>query len=482
MMEEIIYTISSIVAGILVSQFLLLWILDQNRDIPALYLNQQLYHDLTRLDGESPVYRSIKCDSPHCGPRVGLDIRYEQYKLRNGNLSDVWLLAMSHASRDSKFGICFGTRQYSIAQLHGLVEKYARVMSGKTGVYIPSFLWLNTPAVFAATVAAFITQTPVTIYDSENVKDINNNSVYVYLAEQKPPELVCAIWAHEDVGINVSEFDYEYHPAKDTGIALILERKVCKRVDTTTSFTQFNLVSAVASTLKHLPEGHSLGVQDVVLFELGYGSVDECVGSLVKVLAALISGCNVHLMDVVSRETLLQLNPTILVVSTCSIVTIVPKINGLWNRIRSNIMTRGRFGVVTNLSMRLRLLYLHQSILQKQDFDSRSLNMIRCSLGCRLVLERTHYNIAGAVLLNDIFDYRIHNVDCRGFGAIFQSLEMKLCNLDLAGKGQIHVRGYCIGKSSTHSQTKGVLHSKGDGFMPLNLYGQWGNDGCLYIF
>lgn len=61
---------------------------------------------------------------------------------------------------------------------------------------------------------------------------------------------------------------------------------------------------------------------------------------------------------------------------------------------------------------------------------------------------------------------------------------MKVNNLDANGIGSLLVRGYTIGKSTNYLngvEQKQNANSNGDGFMPINIRGKWGTDGCLYL-
>lgn len=71
--------------------YIVLKLLNYCKTVPDLYLQQQSYPDPTRLPNESPIYHSTKSPT---GLRLGLDIRYDHYKLRRGNCNDIWEIAM----------------------------------------------------------------------------------------------------------------------------------------------------------------------------------------------------------------------------------------------------------------------------------------------------------------------------------------------------------------------------------------------------
>lgn len=506
-----------VVIGLGLAWLLVQWLLEQMRDVRALYLEQQLYTSPYRAANESAIYRSCKCDDFEHGPRVGLDIRYDHYKLRHGNLCDMWQLALSSGST-----ISFpGSDQYLVSQINALVTLFSESVLKEKRVEINTSSWLRGPAAFALMITAMINQRPVKL-SAETRSELYINDATHIDPNQKPQA-------------SDSNFVNEYEPIKDTGVAICLEQHVSAGFSVETSFTQLSLISAIASTLKHLPPQHSFSPRDHLVVMLD-GGANDCIGQVIKVMAALISGCNVSIADSsLSRHELHSMSPTILLVLCKSYQKVFQSKPNLWELFKAKQLTRGVFlGANTE---GLRLIYLHQSIFEEAAFSTLELNQIRSSSGARLVYERTHYSVAGGVILNDIFDYRVHNVACRASGSICQSLEIKLKNVAGDGTGRVYIRGFSIGKlvpkgstnednesikeqtirNRNHSgnEEKGEADARassalrglgagsaagpqwpekgklkfdqsskagGDGFMPLDVSGKWGIDGCLYVF
>lgn len=491
MIQTIILTILTVFG----TRILFNWLMNQWRDVPTLYLHQQLFAAPTRFENESPIYRSIKCDDPETAPRVGLDIRYDHYKLRHGNFCDIWLLALVNAVANPHMKIQFDQELFLVYQINSLVQQYVGRLSSVSSVTIHSRLWLRTPAAFAVMVAAFITQTTVELYDSKDTP-VDGDAIHMFASDADSGS-VATIDAHEKPQESSSEFNNEYHFEKDKGIALRFAHQVSAGLISTTDFTQLNFVSATASTLRHLPQAHAFCPQDLLLVVMGNDNSSDLVGSLVKVLAALVAGSSICMVDLeINWSQVTHLQPSIVLALARDFDRIVAGATGTANSLFVNQLSRGIFWSPNIVEKQgIRLLYLQQLIFDAQHKTLLELNNVRSVLGARLVYERFNYTVAGPIILTDFYDYRVHNVSCRGSGALSQSLEAKLRSVGPDDRGRVFIRGYTIGKLALKLDSKldaklnpaqqpgrHPENNEMDGFMPLNVMGQWGADGCLYIF
>ena len=102
------------------------------QDVPELYLQEQSVIEPTRLINESPVYHSNKLS----GLRVGLDIRYDSYKSRNGNLNDIWEILIRFSKEFDK-GILVNNEKISVSYINYCIDqidmsRYKTILIPKT--------------------------------------------------------------------------------------------------------------------------------------------------------------------------------------------------------------------------------------------------------------------------------------------------------------------------------------------------------------
>lgn len=108
-----------IICGLLALMYLGIYSLHYFQDVPDLYLQEQSIREPTRLTNESPIYHSNKSSNL----RVGLDIRYDSYKLRSGNLNDIWEIAIQFAKKTDR-GINIDNNLITIGYINYCIETY----------------------------------------------------------------------------------------------------------------------------------------------------------------------------------------------------------------------------------------------------------------------------------------------------------------------------------------------------------------------
>lgn len=480
--------------------------LDLTRDVPPEYLEQQSVVDSTRRPKELAVYKSTKLD--YSGLRVGLDLRYELYKLRNGNLCDVWEIALRVLRERPDRRVCVGRETILLAQLNGHVAVLARRLRGASELRIPRELFVADPHVLAVVLACFVERVTVHVgekkekeREEEKEKENENDGVSLGGNEKEglDHESGCVFFDGRvfsgarngavrellrDAGPS-DRFENVYAPGKDRGIALRVSA-LRARGAVSTAFTQGNLVAAVASCIKHLPPAQMLGANDRVAIVQDTTSVESTVNGLVKALAAFVSQSELFLAQATSDCW--DWRPTVLLMSApkarallqeAAPALLAQKLGALHRRVSLSRLRLANAGPRPHPLVRL--LYVHHSVDTAQYFDTRAACL---ALGTRVVQEWGYFVAAGPLVVSDVFDVRKSpDLRVRGFGAVAQSDELKLVHYDGASPGTLCARGYNMGKAKQFLERVGenTLAPDEEGFYTLPVQARWGSDGCLYI-
>lgn len=436
------------------------------RDASEVYLTQQLVVDSVRNDGESPVYKSNKLDYSS-GLRLGLNIRYDHYKIRNGNMNDVWEMAMVHGGSTVTIAGATLTRN----QINDGILRTRAVFEGHavSEVHMAASE-LFQPESFIVLMACLVSQIPVHLH--QHAPELQSNTwrfskgTLASRSSHLQPFVVSQL-------TDKTEFSNRYSPAKDKGVCVVTHYKLNPRVSATSAFTQANIISAIASNLKHLPTDFGFAENDrlVVVEEQA-----EVMAQLIKILSMFIYPTHVTVTPALSWDHIHQLEPTILSISLASWRLLQPPptaASALAAKVRSYFLSNGVF---LSTGSKLRLTYIHASINNSVQLKTEDLNRYR-ALHSRAILEFGYHNVAGPVLASDLFDYRNFPFPVKAFGCLSQSLEYKLTELDGSKTGIINVRGFVIARTTSNENQP----PNSDGFMPLNARGKWGSDGCLYI-
>lgn len=462
--EEVIYSLLTV----LVIHHLWNKVLSAFRDASELYLNQQLVVDTVRNDGESPIYKSNKLDYLN-GLRLGLNVRYEHYKIRNGNLNDVWELAMLSPSSTIQIdGI-----EVSRGQVNAFIQALRPFFHEKKidEIHV-THTELSRPVVLLTILACLVAQVPVNVYvTTAKLPGWHLDGQYL-----SNGDFTCEIPFNPQVLASIDHFDNPYEPAKDKGTSIKLHYKANPHVAAVTEFTQSNIISAIASTAKHLPMDYTIDANDRLLVVEDWST--DTMPTLIKVLSLLMSPVDIMLARPNSWKQLMEFRPTILFITLqdWKSLWVQPSIfKSPFARIGSYFLAKG----VYLSSSSLKLTYIHTSINNKQPIQSRKLNQFRALLS-RCILEFSYHNVAGPVLMTDLYDYRDIPFKLKAYGCLSQSLEYKLTDMDSTKTGIINIRGFIIGRTNYSPATQDASQ-KQDGFMPLNVKGKWGSDGCLYI-
>ena len=515
--------------------------IDYTKDVSELFLTDQSVVDATRLPEESAVYKSNKLDYS-LGLRVGLGIRYDHYKLRNGNLCDIWEVLMNYCKKVDKEksivvkGPKAGNGKPTIRDdsvkphsetflsLNHRIHVFGDMLKEKniSHIKINLQLYITSIEILVIMIAAFTNQVNVEFYDKyENLAVIvDQTTLFVIDGDTNDNQIdVSSETKHSNI-YNIStlpppdnqiqpDFENDYSSIKDKGIALTITRKLNNKILATVEFTQLNIISSLASTLKHLPASQALNDTDTLLIVQNHTPTnDQILNDLVKMLAGFISHSNIIVAhDIKTWKDVYSYQPTVLSISQEALAqfpsteSYISKMNGLKKFIFNQRMVnlaKGKFSsskvdVGRSSSQNLRLVYISKQIQETMKFSLLQLNQLRCLHSCRVIVELTYYNIIGPIVLTDFYDYRLLDIaNLRSYGCLSQAVECKLVKLDSRNRGQLYVRGYNIAKTSTKLMVNGKgiaqdddnksVMKQNNGFMPLtNVFGIWGNDGCLYV-
>ncbi|ABN65226.2 predicted protein [Scheffersomyces stipitis CBS 6054] len=463
-------TVLITVAAALAINYLYNQYIHATKDVNELYLNEQSTVDSTRLANESAIYKSNKIAYAN-GLRIGLDIRYDHYKLRHGNLCDVWEIITKYASKSRGSGITIDNEFQPIIQLNYKISQFSRYLTSNKVKVVRINLnrFIDNFDILIAVISAMVNQITIELYDDHaNLQD-TDEGLFI-----RPPEV------HSTLNEFVNEYTYE----KDKGIALKITRKLNSSVLSTVEFTQLNIISSLASTIKHLPLSKEINHDDkIVVVQSSKRSNDAITNQLNKILLSFITTAQLVVLtenSSLSWNNILSHEPTILALNEKELQDLSLE------KLKSGLNLNWYKKFVANQT----LVYVNNGITNPRIFSPAQLNEFRCYLSSRLVMEFGYYNIIGPIILTDFYDYRYFSIaSVKSWGCISQSLELKLTEVSDKSEGKLSVRGYSIGKSTNKvvnrsdqiEQNKNIMKAN-DGFMPLiNVRGRWGNDGCLYI-
>lgn len=471
-------------------------------DVSKEYLEQQSSVDSVRKSNESAIHRSNKLEISN-GLRVGLNILYDHYKLRHGNLRDIWAIYVKSQEKQPKSVLVNGD-SISCPSLNHQAQELGRYFTdnGFKRIAIRLDHVLESLDLLVILIACFINQITLVVYEMKS--DVDSIKPDLWILKESPqsrpshtylcldslgPNSVSSIIKAAQGGL--SEFSNLYEPKFDKGIAIEYHRRVGGGMLASTSFSQLALMSAVASNLKHLPDDHAISSDDKVLIVDSRKNIESTMLSMIKLLGCFISNCDVVISNTLSWSEVESTGATIVSVDQSLFMKLLPLESlvsnlGLLKNWRLGYCLRflsmGSFKTLHN--SKLRLIYLQSSVLASPSMTTYQCDQYRAILGARIVCEYAYPSIVGPILQTDLYDYRIinHSRSKFTFGCITQSNEIKLTNMS-NGFGTVNVRGYNIGKTVTAKDKDNTKLANNEGFMPLTgIKGRWGRDGCLYIY
>lgn len=480
----------TVVCVLLVAAFLYKQYLVFTRDAPPEYLNEQSVVEPTRNEHELAIHKSTKLDYSS-GLRVGLAIRYNHYKLRNGNLRDVWELLMAAVRRNPRMCISSDDASVNVALLNSQAHQLIKVLDTLLPALVAvPFALLSDLHAWAVVIACFLSQTTVHFYDSipdsidSNAATLEREGVLLVLRKGNDAVPLSDI----DLTRKLLDFDNVYHHTLDRGIAVRLTTRANHKASVTVDFTQGNLVASLASCIKHLPPGHQLSPADKMVIVQDFSLPDGFMNGLVKMLACFVTGTEVHLAS--PTADFMRWLPTVLSAPADTVKRMDRPPRGILDTLckqhRLFSLHQARFstlGLWAKPYPALRLVYAHR-LLNSGEYTNW--NGLRASLFVHVIEEVGYFNACGPLLTTDFYEFRNFPKQVTStvgaFGAVCQANEIKLLDFD-GTEGTLAARGYNMGKARTVMANVGenVVRPDADGFYLLLARARWGADGCLYV-
>lgn len=499
---------AAVVAGIvllLYNQYAL-----HQKDIHEVALNQQASISPSRKEDETAVYRNNQ--TPHGLPLLtGLQIR-QGFRLRNGNLRDIWSVVMDQKNKEARFSFISANGEIVCdvdninAVLKRLINYFLSNSCTKIGIAVPVHSFHGFVAVMACWVGGLTAHTfnqlPRTQFDIDLLVVDESQLQYAKMFKYKEILVVsndgsktfdgdeaCVNW--REIGdletLSDPVFQYKYDPSYDTVLPLIDTHN-----SQTTSYTQQNFVSSIGAIIRALPMGHELGQERLLI-----GYEGSTINYWPKVLATLLYGGSVMLgndKDATFTNAIVGSRPTTLAIDAhFAKKYFLPKTDyGFIQSLKlsrvMNLLSQGVFSLGASLPGYdgLRLIYIGD---EGKGLSSEELTTIRALYGCRVISERFKVGTIGSVLSTNFFDYRIFgNKRLMNRGTSPLSLEAKLFRFkdyDISKRhGELCIRGFTIGKPDGETELQKAIAAGervgSEGWMPTGIIGKFGADGCFY--
>lgn len=508
--------VAAAIVVIIIVSFIYSKYLESQKDIHELALSSQSDISPTRKPNETSIYRNNQV--PHGMPlATGLQIR-QGYRIRDGNLRDIWSVVMS-SSKPIEVEFIDENVKLNNLQINFGIKQLFKVFHSLSAVKIGTLTPITNSIGFLSFFTCFING--ITI---ENFSSINNNLVrldldseldLLILDESQTKKIANlanrpknTIIIYEDFilinenkkimkgdlfKVEDSEFEYEYDPEFDKIMPLI-DHSLQK-----TGYTQRNIVSAVSSIVKTIPIGHEFNQEDRSLFIIE--EKNNTIHCLPKLLTMLLFRAKISFIkdtsffdnncDKVNPVLIEKMSPTIIATSSQFAKKLLlletTFVGELFQKRSEYLLSEGIFTKKSSVQEfnSVRLVYLNQSF---NPLTSEELNLLRIKLGSRIICERFIDSVIGSILNTNFYDYRVFNSKIVNRGTSSLSLEIKLFKfreLDIDKKvGELCIRGFIIGKPLNEKDLN-LAAIKGErvgseGWVPTGIIGKFGNDGCFY--
>jgi hypothetical protein len=479
------------------------------RDIHEIALNQQADISPSRKENESAIYRNNQ--TPHGMPLLtGLQIRHG-FRLRNGNLRDIWSVVMGQKNRDARLTFVHKGEEVvcGLDNLNAVFKRFSTFFKQnewqRIGIAVPVYTYHGFVTCMACyisglTVHAF-TQLPRSQHDIDILVVDESQLKYATMFTYKKVIVISSDSSKSFDDSNIINwgeigdlealkddvFEYKYDASYDDILPL---------VDTanfqTTSYTHQNFVSSIASVIRSLPLGHEFGQEKLLI-----GYQDSTMNYWPKTLAILLCGGSVVLgstRDETFEKNITTYRPTVISLDAQSAKsfflcrTDFGIFHSLMLHRAVHLFSQGVFSTsaMRNSCDQLKLIYIGDD---NKGLASEELTTIRALYGCRVVAERFKSGVLGPVLSTNYYDYRIFsNKRLINRGAAPLPLEIKLFkykNLDIGKRhGELCIRGFTIGRPVGEKELERAIASGervgSEGWMPTGIIGKFGTDGCFY--
>lgn len=503
--------------------------LETLKDVHELLLTEQSSISSTRKTGESAIYRSM--DTMHGLPlTVGLQVRYDIYKIRNGNLKDIWSLAMETPENGIQLPIGGRITYLKMNQIFNAlaVEVDKLEKDSKIGIYA---LWSHWELLAVVLATFFYSRaTLVNFTKLPQIKDDTIDTICCYGADIPKfmqlgySKFICL----DDTDTTVFKADvitysqildlhtdldlttYHYESSRDDDFQTVL-------IDTFNfkeiKYTLLNFVSTIASQLRSLPVEHAWSSQDTLLLEVAAGVPTSShafltnQNFLIKLLGGFISGVSETVLatskDV--SESIKLYKPTIIALSEQTISqNLIPEfstkvdslnvIDSTRLKLSSYWFARGVHNTFFKNPQFPKFRIIYSEAFSQSLLPSSQLNQIQALTSSRIVVEKFKIPMLGPLLKTNFFDYRIMSSEFskdkfvwKKLGIPANCLEFKVKDINQwqseNSEGELMCRGYNIGKAlQNRVESHEESNVENEGWMDLGIVGKWGSDGCFYEY
>lgn len=443
-------------------------ILQTLRDISPLALKQQANIAPVRKANETAHYRNFLV--PNGFPlTTGLALS-NQYKIRNGNIGDIWSAIV--ANNKNTIGFKCDRDQskcsYNIGEINGLVKQIMKRLQNYSSVGI--LARIDTLPGFATYIALMLMTIKIDNFqfylldsfqyeaeleldldlivfdDSIVFTQLNHISNYFYIGlndtKFKPLSHGTMILWRDSMQDSEPDNIFEYKPSPDNADDLKTWCNLLTDGKDLTQFIQLNLVSAIANFIKSFPLGHELNEKDILtIIEPGTFSKltktpknyhhESSLQNWVKIFAVLLHGgsltfCKEDLNGIIRDTTLLSITSADLPELVHKLTYKLDILQKLKVQLGLCVFNKGIF-FNNNTVSNVRCIYSSSHLKRSRQISKFSkktrlyvpgqidhtiptdqANRFRSIFGCRIVMELYIDNlILGPISATNFFDYRI---------------------------------------------------------------------------
>lgn len=462
-------------------------------DISSVALEHQSSVGPTRETGESAIYRSV--DVPNGVPLTGgLGIRIG-YQLRDGNLKDIWSIALTGGAKTKLF---IQDKWYSIPWINGAMVEIARNLPAsatKVAIFsdmdsIESILFLLTSLFVTEKTIINLNSLPadkidvdLLLVDAKHYGKVSGLFKKILVIGDSPDESIGTFDTLVKLDSVKESTDFRYTANEDytkfnnQPYSEVNDRQEVK-------FYQRSFVASIAAHLRSLPTAFLWSSSDSVLISVQPFDSSSKNSLLLNLLSSLME--KVDQIGIIpesklnSDEDIFLYQPSILVARDTALFALVQEGLKRTSPLKKFLISRAEHfnseGIFSNIgklsATKLRLIYSQQS---DSPLTSLQYNTIRSTLGSRIIREKYNRLSMGPILKTNLYDYRVLSGGLTELGVASNSLELKIVKKHDDDKyGALLARGYSLGKDDTVKIDDTM-------WIPMHLSGMFARDGCFYV-
>lgn len=436
------------------------------KDISPLALKQQSNIATVRKANETAHYRNFLV--PNGFPlTTGLALS-NQYKIRNGNIGDVWSAIVANNTRMMTFNACNENSRetYNIAEINGFVKKIMGRL--KTFSTIGVFVSIDTLPGFATYIALMLLTIKVDgfqfyilndsqlelesnldfdliiIDDKIDFTDINHISNIFHFGNKKKMLSQESELSHKNliywtdiITDCQADTSFKYEPNQNNSDDLKAWCNIITDGKDLTRFIQLNLVSAIANYVKSFPMDHELNDQDLLTIVTPNSfnkskkiTSNDNLQNWVKIFAVLLHGGSVQFTNnnynnFLKDSTLLSIHAKDFL-QLIDTLNYKPSLLQKWKLKSTTLLFDEGIFFNNKYISNVRCIYLNTNLNRLKQiskfskkikpyspgqcdftFSTGELNKLRSMFGCRIITELyVNTLILGPISATNFFDYR----------------------------------------------------------------------------